>query len=144
MSANKKVTWVLVTDTNYCRIYQYTSGNTYMSLVKEIMHPENKFRDIDLTSDKPGHYQAGVSARGAFSQRTDPKEGMIDDFAREIARELDHGRTTNAYASIVLFVLPHMHGLLNQHMNQHVQAMITHAVEKNVMNMKTSELLELL
>ncbi len=143
-ASSNTVTWVVITDTNDCRIYQYSNGNQSLLLIKEIKHPENKLRDIELTSDKPGHYKSGMSGRGAFSQRTDPKEILIDDFAREIARELDHGRTVNAYSGIVLFALPHMHGLIKQHMNPHVRTLITHAVEKDVMKISTKELLDLI
>ena len=136
-------TWIVISDTNDCRIYSYTQDKQIL-LLKEIRHPDNKLRDIELTSDKPGHYKAGINARGAFSQRSDPKEILIDDFAREIARELDHGRTTNAYSKILLFALPHMHGLIAQHINKHVQSMIARTIEKDVMYLTPAELLDLL
>ena len=142
--SNNQVTWVVITDTNDCRIYKYSQGNKSLVLIKEINHPDNKLRDIEITSDKPGHYKSGIAGRGAFSQQTDPKEILIDDFARDISRELDHGRTTNAYTEIVLFALPHMHGLINHHMNKHVKSMITHAVEKDVMQITTKELLDMI
>ena len=144
LASNNSVTWVVIADTNDCRIYQYTNGNKSLLLVKELKHPENKRRDIELTADKPGHYKSGVSGRGVFLQRTDPREVLIDDFAREIAQELDHGRKINSYSGIVLFALPHMHGLINQHMNPHLKSMITHSEDKDVMKISPQELLDLI
>jgi protein required for attachment to host cells len=141
MTANQNATWVLTTDTNTCRIYGYSKKPAELILLKEIQHPENKLRDIDLTSSKPGRYKASGSANGAYSQPTDPKEIKIDAFSREIAKELDHGRTTNAYKNLMVIALPHMHGLLFQHINKHVKDLVTHMIEKDLHNLADHELL---
>ena len=136
--------WVVTTDSNTCRIYQYNKKPTQLTLLKELKHPENKLRDIDLTSDKPGHYKSSNATHGAYSQPTDPKEIKIDDFSREIAKELDHGRNTNAYKNLIIIAPPHMHGLLFQHINKHVKNLVAHKIEKDLMRMPDHELLEFL
>src|SRR5579871_5043532 len=108
MSANQSLTWVINTDSNTCRIYDYSKKPGHLTLIKEIQHPENRLRDIDLTTDKPGHYRTDGSAHGSYSQPSDPKEVKIEDFSREIAKELDHGRNTNAYKKLIVIAPPHM------------------------------------
>ena len=110
MPSDKSLIWVVILNSNDCRIYSYykDSESVKLKLTKEISHPENKLRDIDLTSDKPGRYQAGDSAHGAFSQPSDPKEIKIDHLSNEIAKELEHGRTTNAYGKLIVIALPHL------------------------------------
>ncbi|CEG57278.1 host attachment protein [Legionella fallonii] len=144
MTSNQHATWVLITDSNDCRIYQYIKKPHQLTLIKEIKHPENKLRDTDLTSDKPGHYGTSSSARGAFSQQTDPKEIKIEDFSRSIAKELDSDRNTNAYEKLIVIAPPHMNGLLFQHINKHVKELITHNIEKDLLHLKEHELLEFL
>ena len=63
---------------NTCRIYQYSKKPTQLTLLKELKHPENKLKDIDLTSDKPGHYKSSSATHGAYSQPSDPKEIKIE------------------------------------------------------------------
>lgn len=144
MSLTQHVTWILATDSNTCRLYDYSKKPELLTLVKEIKHPENKLRDIDLTSDKPGHYKASGGAHGAFSQPSDPKEIKIDDFSREIANVLDHGRNTHAYEKLVVIAPPHMNGLLIHHMNKHVRDLVTHNLKKDILHCTEQELLDFL
>lgn len=144
MSANQNLTWVVNTDSSTCRIYDYSKKPGQLTLVKEIQHPENRLRDIDLTADKPGHYRTDGSAHGSYSQPSDPKEIKIDDFSREIAKELDHGRNTHAYAKLIVIAPPHMNGLLFQHINKHVKDLVSHNIEKDLLHLADHELLNFL
>ena len=144
MSSTQHLAWVVLTNTNSCRIYNYSKKEKMFSLNRTIEHPENKLRDIDLTSDKPGHYATNGGAHGAFSQRSDPKKIKIDDFSREIARVLDHGRNTHIYKYLILIAPPQMHGYLFQHINKHVQELISHNIEKDILHLNEHELLEVL
>lgn len=144
MSSNQSLTWVINTDSNTCRIYTYNKKTHQLALIKEIQHPENKLRDIDLTADKPGHYRTDGSAHGAYSQPSDPKEIKIADFSREIAKELDHGRNTHAFSKLIMIAPPHMNGLLFQHINKHVKELVTHNIEKDMLHLADHELLNFL
>jgi protein required for attachment to host cells len=143
MSSNHAA-WVVITNSNTCRIYQYSKNPNQLTLVKEIKHPENKLRDIDLTSDKPGHYKSSNATHGAYSQPSDPKEIKIDAFSREIAKELEHARTTNAYKDLIIIASTHMNGLLLNHMNKNVKNLVSHNLEKDVFHLPQHELLEFL
>lgn len=136
---SKHLKWVVVFDSNVCRIYGYSKDQ--IVLIKEIQHPENKLRDIDLTSDKPGRYQAKGYVHGAYTQESDPKAIKIDNFSKEIANILDHGRNTHAYETLILGASSHMNGLLLKHLNKQVKSLITHNIEKNLMPLGESELL---
>lgn len=144
MSSDKHLTWVVNTNSNICRIYHYGKNLDQFTLFKTINHPENRLRDIDLTSDKPGRYRAGDSAHGAYSQPSDPKEIKIDDFSREIAKELDHGRKANAYEKLIIISPPHMKGILSKHLNKHVKDLITHNIEKDIVKITDHELIDFL
>lgn len=140
MPSNHCSTWVLVTDSTTCKLYHYTDTPKQLTLIQEINHPENRLKDIELTSDKPGHYKSGGAGRGAFSQQTDPKEIKIEDFARAIDKILDHGRKINSYEKLIIIAPPHMNGLLIQHINKHVKDLITHNIKKDIMHLSGREL----
>jgi protein required for attachment to host cells len=136
--------WVVITNSNICKIFEYKKKGAELKLINEINHPENKLKDTELTSDKPGRYKASNAAGGAYTQPSDPKEIKIDSFTRDIAKELDHGRNANAYNNLIIIALPHVSGLLTQHLNKHVKELVTHTIEKDVINLSNQDLLKFL
>lgn len=142
--SSQHATWVIVANTNICQIYLYYKQENQLILLKTIQHPENKLRDSDITADKPGRYKSSGPSRGTFSQETDPKEIKIDQFSREIARELDVGRSKNSYHKLIIIAPPHMKGMMLHHMDKHVKNLITHEIEKDVVHLKDEELLPFL
>lgn len=135
-------TWIINTNSNTCHIYDYTRSPGHLNLIKELLHPENRLKDTDLVSDRPGHYHSRINNRGAYTQSTDPKEHKIDTFAREIAVVLKQGKDQKAYEKLVLIAEPHMNGLLFKHLDNHVSQMITNNVKKDVVFLKEQELLD--
>lgn len=144
MTSSKHPTWVLITDSTNCRLYDYNEKLKKLALIEEIKHAENKLRDIDLTSDKPGRYMAASGAHGAFTQPLDPKEIKLESFSREISKALDHGRTTHGYEKLILIAPPHMNGLLMQNLNKQVKDLITHNIKKDIPYLKDYEVLDFL
>lgn len=135
---------VINTNTNTCRIYHYNNQPTKLILLKEISQPENKLRSGELTSDRPGHYKAGQSARGAYSPHMEAKEIEIDNFSQEIARELNKERVNHHYDELIIIAPPHMIGLLLQHINKHVKDLIINTIKKDLLNLTDNELLDFL
>lgn len=134
--------WVVAANSVTCRIYHYDKHPAKLTLIKEIFHPENRLKKEDyLTSDKPGHYQGGDASRGAFSPRTDPKDVEIDNFAREIAKELEQGRKTGAYEKFIIMTTPHMDGLIFSHTDKHVKKLIANNIQKDPQNFSQHDLL---
>lgn len=136
--------WVLITNTNECKIYNYTKKPHELSLVKAIQHPENKLKDQDLVSDKPGHYEAGSHSRGAYTAPSDPKENKIDEFAREICLILNDGRVHQKYKNLIIIAPDKMHGHLSHHLDKNVANLIIKQVNKDLIFLKEKELLDYL
>ncbi len=134
--------WVIVCDSTTCFIYEYQKRELH--LIKEISHPENKLKDIDLTSDKPGRYQGGESRKGSYEQKMDPKAVKIDEFIREVTKELEHGRTQKAYDKLIFITPPHISGLFSQHLNQHVKNLIRNNIHKDIVHLPAHQLLNFL
>jgi protein required for attachment to host cells len=135
--------WVINSNSNLCRIYLYDKQKPTLQLVKEIHHPENKLKNTDLASDRPGHYQSS-GAHGSYAQATNPKEVMIDRFYREIAKELEHARTQNSFDKLIMITAPSTNGALMQHLDKQVKSMVTHNLHKDLVNLTEQALLEYL
>lgn len=137
--------WITIADTNSCRIYNYDKNHSKLLLLKEIQHPELRLKIGDtFTTDRPGHYQANESARGAYSPHMDAREVGINNFSREIAEELDKGRNNNSYKQLILIAAPHMHGLLNSHLNKHVKNLVISHIQKDLQHYTDDELINFL
>src|SRR3990167_2323534 len=135
--------WVINLNSNSCRIYQYQKSPAQVTLVKEINHPELKLKTGDtLTTDRPGHYHTSESARGAYSPHRDAKEIEIDNFAREVAKELDQKRHAHAYEQLIIIAAPHMHGLLFRHLHKQVKELVINNVEKDLLHLTDSEIVD--
>lgn len=133
--------WVVTTNSNLCRIYEFDQKSKTIILLKEINHPENKLKKSEyLTSDKPGQYKTDGSAGGAYIPHSDPKEVSIDHFSKEIADELNRGRNTQAYKKLMLITPSHMNGLLLKHMDKHVKELVCNEIQKDVMHLSQHEL----
>jgi protein required for attachment to host cells len=133
-------TWIVISNTNTCKIYQYNKVPYNLSLIKEIHHDENRLKDIDITTDKSGHYQNSSSGQGSFVPQSDPKEVQIDTFSKEIADELDKARNVNAYGHLIIIAAPRMYGFLNQHLNKHVKALVKQDIQKDIISFSDNEL----
>lgn len=133
--------YVILANTNSCRIYNYENNYSKLRLLREIQHPEIRHKASEgLTSDKPGHYQTSESAGGAYSPHTDPKEAAMEAFAREMADELDKDRKNNAYEKLILIAAPHIYGLLNQSLSKNVKRLVISKIEKDITHFNNHEL----
>lgn len=130
-------TWLLVANASKATIYaidkkQFVKGKEKLTLVKELTHPESRKKDIELTSDRSGHYQArGGEGHGSFIESTDPKQYEAEVFAKEVVRELEAGRVKNQYNELILVVPPQFYGLLHQNLHHPLQQIIVKIIEKD-------------
>ena len=136
--------WVLLLNSNECRIFSFSKQPQELKLIKEISHPENKGRNEDLVSDRPGHYSTDANAGGAYSPHTDPKDVKRDQFLLEICHVLDDNRVHHQFEKLIVIAAPKVYGCLLQHMNKNVEKLITQHIQKDVVFLKQHELLDLL
>ena len=134
--------WIITANTNKCCIYDYQKND--LQLLKEINHPENKLKSSELGTDKPGRYKTSTSNRGAYSPHTELDEIKVDDFARELAKELNEARNRNDYDELVIIMPAQMDGLLSKHLDKNVKELIKQTIQKNIMHSSEKELLDFL
>lgn len=133
-------TWVLVASASEARIFGTDRIGEAMECMKEFSHPESREKGSELASDRPGHSQSKGTGHGAMVESSDPKEYEAERFAGELARELENGRTSNAYKKLVVVAAPHFHGLLNNHMNEQTRAMVVNDIQKDLTDCETRDL----
>lgn len=138
---------VLIADSTTCRFYDLQMKPMKLQLVREFNEPENRLKDSEITEDKQGRYQATEgqgTAHGAFQPRSDPKDVKIDDFAREIAKELDEQRKKNAFESLIFITSAKMTGLILKHCTDEVKKLPSLNFEKNMPWLSDNQLCDFL
>ncbi|MFQ5581555.1 MAG: host attachment protein [Mariprofundaceae bacterium] len=139
-----ETTWILVANSSEARLFSL--GSDGMQRISEFAHPQSREKGQALTSDRPGHYQSSNigTAHGAYAESTDPREYESEQFARELADKLEHGRATNQFGRLLLAAPPHFHGMLNKHINGHLSKLVSGHVEKDYTKVADDELMEYL
>lgn len=133
-------TWILVANASRADLYANKGPHTGLELVKTYLHAASREKSQEMISDRPGHYQTGGGAHGAFSQPTDPKQHEEDKFAAELAHELETGRTSNRYTRLIMVASNPFMGKLNNHISAHVRILTTDTIEKDYTNLDEQEL----
>ncbi|WP_131781061.1 host attachment protein [Legionella gresilensis] len=136
--------WIILANTNECRIYYYDKKSN-IRVYKEISHPENKLKNQDLDTDKPGRYAiSGSATRGTFTERNSSIDYNIDRFAHEIAQELEQADNHNQYEAVTLIMPAQLYGLVHHYLSNKIQNKIKQVIQKNIMNLPEQELADYL
>lgn len=135
-----ETTWILVANASHARLFNLEAPES-LALVKEFSHPQSREHASDLVTDKPGHYQSDGGKHGNFMPAETPKREEMEQFAHQLAHELDHQRTANHYQHLILVASPAFLGALNGSLNHHVRALVRETVDKDYVHEKPRELL---
>lgn len=133
-------TWILVANASAASIFCNDGPKKGLVRVKALEHAASREKGSDLVSDRPGHTQSRGNGHGAYVPAKGPKEIEAERFALEVARELDHGRTSNAFQRVILIASPHFMGLVNQHLDPHVRQLVSASIEKDYTKLGEKEL----
>ena len=126
------ITWILVANASLARLYEHIGPNKGLKLVKELIHPESRFKNSDLVTDRPGSNTASNgNGGGAKTPQTEPKAHEAKVFAQELAQELYQGRTKNAFGRAIVFAPPGFMGMLNAEMDNPTAQLVTDRFEKD-------------
>lgn len=136
--------WVLVTNSNSCRIFTYQKSPAKLTLIMNANDRDARLKDSELVSDKPGKYKADGNKHGSFVPETDPKENEIDMFARKIAQELEHARKTNLFNQLIVIAPAQMSGKLFGHLSPQTKELMSNNIQKDIPHMPEHELLDFL
>lgn len=140
MRSNGRDTWVIVADATSCRIYEYHRSPKEIHLVKELSHPENLLKDVDLGHGRLGSFK-GNAGHGTFRPRSELKKNKIAQFSQEISRWLDSARKSHLFKRLVLISPPHMKGLFRQKFSKHLNRMLDLSLDKDIVHMEQRRLL---
>lgn len=136
--------WVITANTNTCYIYDYHIAPLGIKRLKELKHPDSKLKDSELVADRAGSYKTNSSSIGKYAPKNDHQTIEIENFASEIANELNMGRKKNHYKDLILIAPPQMTGLIQKSLDSHAKDCIEKTINKDYMRMDEEALVKVL
>lgn len=135
------VTWIVVANQQLARIYARARKFGDLVEVKRLENAAGQKSARDLVSDRPGRaFESAGPGRHAMEPPTDPKDQEADRFAREIAREVEAGRTHDQFGGIVLVAGPAFLGRLRHTLSDAARKMVEREVDKNFQHFDAAEI----
>lgn len=133
-------TWVVVADRSRARIFTVETPRGPLREVEDLVHPEARAHERDLTSDRPGR----STDRHALGNANSSRDQQAVEFAREIAARLESGRVHGDVERLVLVAAPDLLGLLRKALNANVTKLIVRTIDKNLTQQGAPEIRKLL
>jgi protein required for attachment to host cells len=130
-------TWVVVADRVRGRIFSASTPKGPLTELEDLVHPEARAHERDLTTDRPGRGPGSHRAMGTDYKRS---EHEASGFAREIAARLETGRNNADFAKLVLVAAPDFLGLLRKSLNPHVEKLVAREITKNLTHLPPEDI----
>jgi len=129
-------TWVVVADRSRARIFSVATPRGPLNELEDLVHPEARAHERDLTSDRPGR----SSDQHVLGTPHSARDQQAHEFAREIAERLEHGRVGAQFERLVVVAAPDLLGMLRKTMNSHVTKMVVREMDKNVTQQSAADI----
>jgi len=122
------LSWVVVANASNAKIYEtprakILNGGNALKLVEEILHPQSRQKEGDLTSNVSGH--------GNILETAKPKEQEHLKFAKEIIARLEEARNNHAYEDVILVAPASFMGQLNKNLSHALKPLVSCTIEKD-------------
>lgn len=126
--------WVVVAHRSGARFFEHKGPGKPLSLLESIDHPEGRFQDRDVNTDRPGRSGEGAGAQHATQPHESAHEHLARTFAKSLAHRLSAARQGHAYGRLVLVAEPHFLGYLEKELDKPTHALVTDRVHKDLAN----------
>ncbi|MBK1724177.1 host attachment protein [Thiocystis violacea] len=125
--------WLLVADQGRARLFSAMTARGALEEVHDVVAPQGRMRDQDLTTDRPGRtFDSGGSGRHAMEPSTDPTEVEAIDFAKALADTLNRGRIEGRYRHLGIVAPPAFLGHLRKQMTTETSRELVLEIDKDL------------
>ena len=130
------VTWILAADSARARLFVLDHDEAEAREMADFLHPAGRQKGSELLADAPGRYfKRGRRDRASTNEPHTPPEQVEEErFARELADELERGRTGNRYGRLCLIAPPRFLGRLRNALSKEVKKLVTLSVSHDLVS----------
>ncbi|MGI9318280.1 MAG: host attachment protein [bacterium] len=125
--------WVVVADAARARIFSVESASGALNAVEQLVSPEARLHERDLSSDRPGRsFDSYGSGRHSTEMPTSAKDQIAATFANELAQRLKVGCNDHDYSRLVVIAEPQFLGRLNKSISPEVEKLVSLTIDKDL------------
>ncbi|MFT6407240.1 MAG: protein required for attachment to host cells [Arenicella sp.] len=136
-------TWILVADENRGRIIATDKSTDTLVERQDLVHPESRLAERELTSDTAGRNQSNKnSASHGINEAGKVKAHHAQQFAKEIASTLNKAQQQNEFTNLILVAAPKFLGTLRKEIGGEVKKLVCFELDKDLTKLKISQIRE--
>lgn len=125
--------WVIVADSARARIFSVENASGQLEPVEQLLSPEARLHERDLSSDRPGRsFDSFGSGRHSTDTATSAKDQIASNFAKEVAQHLKAGVDDRSFGRLVIIAEPQFLGLLNKSLPTAVEKLVSLRIDKDL------------
>ena len=134
--------WIVAADASRARIFETSNVAEYLLEIEDLINPEGRANNRELTSDAQGrYYGAGNRPRAnAATPKIDAVEHQTELFAKQVGEYLNKARTDHRYDKLHVVAPPKFLGLLRKKMSPEVHKLVDGEESKDLSAMNTKEI----
>jgi protein required for attachment to host cells len=134
-------TWILVADSSRARILAAEQRTSPLVELQALVRPEARLHVTELVSDSPGQaFDSGAQGRHGMAPKHDMQEQEAIRFARELSDHLAAAHNRGAFGKLYLIAPPAFLGLLREHIQAPLHALVAGEINKNLANHRLEEI----
>lgn len=123
--------WVVVADASRARVFSTDKPAGALNEVEAFSNPEARLHEGDIVSDRPGHVMSGSGGHNLGS-KDQAKEEVANRFAAEVCKQLEKGRTGNAFSKLYVMASPAFLGRMRKHQSDALRGLISDEIAKDL------------
>jgi protein required for attachment to host cells len=133
-------TWVVVADRSRARLFSVATPKGPLEELEDLVHPEARSHEGDLTSDRPGR----SNDQHVLGAENSARDQQAHEFAREIVVRLESGRVEHQMEQLIVVAAPDVLGMLRKTMSGSLAKLVVLEIDKNVTQRKPADIRKLL
>lgn len=125
--------WVLAGDTTRARVFATDRRNGELEELFDLVNPEARLHERDLTSDLPGSTaNSATGMRHGYGAEESKKPEAAARFAREISARLEKARVSGEWEKLYIVADPRFLGELRKSLDPDTAQRVAGEVDKNL------------
>ena len=135
-----KLTWILVADNTRARFFTADTPSSALEEIDELVHPEGRLHDRDITTDLPGRIKSSDGIGHAFEQPTDPKKHESEHFAKLITDHLLDAHNAHKFEQLVIVAGAPFLGLLRTLLPENIKKLVCYELDKSIATQSVADI----
>ncbi len=141
MKVEMPLTWVVVADASRARVLHFKGHVSGLEEIEDFVNPRGRLKARDLNSDKHGsRRKRQAESNPEMGVSEDITDQVDDDFARDLARQLESRCRDQGVEALILAAPPKFLGMLRRHLDAGTGKLIRQTINKDISTLSADQI----